>query len=59
MMMSGRQNRALPTICAGQPGRSGFPRKISELPLAYASFGELDSDPEVDFGKHRVEPFVA
>jgi hypothetical protein len=50
---------ALPTVCAGLPGRSGFPRKISELPLAYASFGELDSNPEIDFGKYRIEPVVA
>ena len=24
----------------------------------HASFGELDRDPEVDFGKHAVEPVV-
>ena len=51
---------ALPTICAGAPGDRNFPRKISELPLAYASFSELNGDPEIDFTQvpQRVGVFV-
>src|SRR5580658_4938226 len=49
----------LPTVCAGLSGGPDFPIKISRLRLAYASFGKLDSDTEIDFGKHCIEPIVA
>jgi hypothetical protein len=50
MMMSGPAKYGIAYGLCSLPGRSNFPRKISELPLAYASFGELYCDPEIDFG---------
>ena len=59
MMMSGPAKYGATYDLRRPAGGPNFPIKISRLWLAYASFGELDSNPEIDFGKHRIEPVVA